>query len=68
MIARMDRGSEIVERQLGFVDVSTRRDAAAITQLVKDKLTPHSNIKNKLVMQTYDGAVVMPGHVRGVQA
>ena len=68
MTARMDRGSEIIERQLGFVDVSTRRDAAAISQLVKDKLSPHSNIKNKLVIQTYDGAAVMSRRVGGVQA
>ncbi|XP_028406454.1 zinc finger MYM-type protein 1-like [Dendronephthya gigantea] len=67
MIVRMDKGCEIVERQLGFGDVSTKRDAAAISQFVKDKLSPHSNIKDKLVMQTYDGAAVMSGHVSGVQ-
>ena len=37
-IARLDKGSEIVERQLGFVDVSTNKNAAAISQVVKDKL------------------------------
>ena len=68
MIARLDKGSEIVERQLGFVDVSMNINAAAISQVVKDKLGQYSNIKDKLIMQTYDGASVMPGHINGVQA
>ncbi|CAB4035785.1 zinc finger MYM-type 1-like, partial [Paramuricea clavata] len=67
MIARLDKGSEIVERQLGFVDVSSNRNAAAITQVIKDKLSQHSGIKDKLIMQTYDGAAVMSGHINGVQ-
>ena len=68
MIARLDKGSEIVQRQLGFVDVSMNRSAAAISQIVKDKLGQYSNIKDKLIMQTYDGASVMSGHISGVQA
>ncbi|CAB4024838.1 zinc finger MYM-type 1-like [Paramuricea clavata] len=67
MIAHLDKGSEIVERQLGFVDVSSNRNAAAITQVIKDKLSQHSGIKDKLIMQTYDGAAVMSGHINGVQ-
>ena len=57
MIARLDKGSEIVERQLGFVDVSMNRNAAAISQVVKDKLGEYSNIKDKLIMQTYDANI-----------
>ena len=70
MIARLDKGSEIVffERQLGFVDVSMNGNAAAISKVVKDKLGQYSNIKDKLIMQTYDGASVMSGHINGVQA
>ena len=68
IIARLDKGSEIVERQLGFVDVSMNRNAAAISQVVKDKLGQYSHIKDKLIMQTYDGASVMSGHINGVQA
>ena len=68
IIARLDKGSEIVERQLGFVDVSMNRNAAAISQVVKDKLGQYSQIKDKLIMQTYDGASVMSGHINGVQA
>ena len=67
MIARLDKGSEIVERQLGFVDVSSNRNAAAISQIVKDKLSQHSRIEDKLIMQTYDGAAVMSGHINAVQ-
>ena len=67
MIVRLDKGNEIVERQLGLVDVSMNRNAAAISQVVKDKLGQYSNIKEKLIMQTYDGASVMSGHINGVQ-
>jgi hypothetical protein len=67
MIARLDKGSEIVERQLAFVDVSSNRNAAAaITQVIKDKLSQHSGIKDKLIMQTYDDAA-MSAHINGVQ-
>ena len=38
-------------------------NAAAISQVVKDKLGRYSNIKDKLIMQTYDGASVMSGHI-----
>ena len=58
MITRLDKGSEIVERQMEFVDVSTNRNSAAITQVVKNKLGQYSNIKDKLIMQMYDGASV----------
>ena len=68
MIARLVKGSEIVEKQLEFVDASMNRNAAAISQVVKDKLGQHSNIKDKLIMQTYDGASLMSGHINGVQA
>ncbi len=52
MIARLDKGTEIVERQSGFVDDSLNRNAAAISQVVKDKLGQYSNIEEKLIMQT----------------
>ena len=44
------------------------RNAAAISQVVKDKLGQYSNVKDELIMQTYDGASVMSGHINGVQA
>ncbi len=58
IIACLDKGTEIVKRQSGFVDVSLNRNAAAISQVVKDKLSQYSNIEEKLIMQTYDGASV----------
>jgi hypothetical protein len=66
MLSRLDKGSEIVERQLGFVDASSNRNAA-ITQVIKDKLSQHYGIKENLIMQTYDGAAVISGHINGVQ-
>ena len=67
MTARKDRGSEIVERQMESVDVNKSRDSAAMSELVTNKLSTHSNIKNKLVIQTYDSAAVMSGHVGSIQ-
>ncbi len=68
MIVRLDKGSEIMERQLGFVDVSSDRTATALSTVIKGKLIQHENIKDKLIGQTYDGASVMSGHLNGVQA
>ena len=65
MVARLDTGTEIVKRQLGFVDVSLNRNAAAISQVLKDKLGQYSNIKEKLIMQNV--ASVMSDHINGVQ-
>ena len=49
------------------VDVSSDRNAAAVSQVIKEQLSKHSRIKEKLVLQTYDGAAVMSGHINGVQ-
>ena len=67
MIVRLDKDDEIVERQLAFVDVSSDRNAAAVSQVIKEQLSKHSRIKGKLVLQTCDGAAVMSGHINGVQ-
>ena len=67
-IIRLDRNGEIVERFLKFVNVSQDRSAPAITAIVKDILKRYGeSLKEKLVMQTYDGATVMSGHIGGVQ-
>ena len=69
IIIRLDSNGDIVERLLRFVDVSADRTAASISRVVKSILEPHSDIiNNKLIMQTYDGASVMSGHLNGVQA
>ena len=44
------------------------RDAAALYQIVKDKLSQNSRIKDKPIMQTYVGPAVMSGQICGVQA
>jgi hypothetical protein len=43
------------------------RNAAAISQVAKYKLGQYSNIKEKPITQTCDGASVMSGHINGVQ-
>ena len=39
--------------------MSTNRDAAAVSQIVKDKAGHYSRIKDDLLMQTYDSAALM---------
>jgi hypothetical protein len=68
MIIRLDKGSDIIERQLGCVDVSSDRTVTALSTVIKGKLIQHENIINKLIGQTYDGASVMSVHLNGVQA
>ena len=48
--------------------MSSDRTTLAISSTVKDVLTRYGDsILNKLIMQTYDGASVMSGHISGVQ-
>ena len=69
VIFRFDREGEIVERFLKFHDVSSDRCAATMSNIVKGILEGYGDsIKNKVIMQTYDGATVMSGHIAGVQA
>ncbi|CAB4031549.1 Hypothetical predicted protein, partial [Paramuricea clavata] len=68
MIVHLDKGSDIIDRQLGFVDVSSDRTATALSTVIKGKLIQHENIMDKLIGQTYDGVSVMSGHLNGVQA
>ncbi|CAB4034786.1 Hypothetical predicted protein, partial [Paramuricea clavata] len=68
IIVRLDSGSDILERFLKFVDVSTDRIAATLAGVIKGILDQYTGItNNKLIMQTYDGASVMSGHIGGVQ-
>ncbi|CAB4004229.1 Hypothetical predicted protein, partial [Paramuricea clavata] len=51
-----------------FSNVSTDRTARAICDAVKRLLSRYGeSVKAKLIMQTYDGAAVMSGHLNGVQ-
>ncbi|XP_063216599.1 zinc finger MYM-type protein 1-like [Bacillus rossius redtenbacheri] len=58
---------EVYERFVGFHDVSGDRSAEALAKLAIDTLEVFQ-CKDKLVVQTYDGAAVMAGHLNGVQA
>ena len=69
VIIRLDKNDDVVERFLKFYNVSSDRTAPTISAIIKNILT-HSgdSIHRKLIMQTYDGASVMSGHISGVQA
>lgn len=65
LILRYFDNTEIVDRFIGFVDVSSDRSAQALSQIVLDTLKDY-DCTDKLVAQTYDGANVMSGE-NGVQ-
>ena len=57
----------MVERFISF-DMSSDSSAPAISSVVKQILRRCGDtLKEKLIMQTYDGASVMSGHISGVQ-
>ena len=67
-IIRLDRISEVVESFLKFHDVSTGRSAETLSGIVKGILSRYGDsLKYKLVMQNYDGAAVMSGHLNGLK-
>ena len=68
VIIRLDREGEIVERFLKLVDVSSDRCAVAISDVVGYILLRYGeSLKEKLIMQTYDGASVMSGQIGALQ-
>ena len=68
IIIRLDKGYEIVERSLKFNNVSRDRTALGMGEVVKAALSKFGvSVKCKLIMQTYDGAAVMSGHLSGLQ-
>ena len=68
VIIRLDRGGEIVERFLKFFDISSDKSTVAISDVVR---SIHSrfeeSLKQKLIMQTYDGASNISGQIGGLQ-
>ena len=57
VIIRLDKKDDIVERFLKFYNVSSDRTAPAISSIVKDVYSHYvDSIRNRLIMQTYDGA------------
>ena len=68
IIIRLDRVYEIVERFLKFDNVSRDRTALGMGEVVKASLSKFGvSVKCKLIMQTYDGAAVMGGHLSGLK-
>jgi len=59
-------GLNVVERFLGFIDVSEKQDADALSTSITNFLK-ENNITEPIVAQSYDGASVMSGRFNGVQ-
>ncbi|CAH1108343.1 unnamed protein product [Psylliodes chrysocephalus] len=55
------------ERFLGFLDVTSERTADALFEIVC-YIISSLECGSKLVVQSYDGAAVMAGHLGGLQA
>ena len=50
------------------INVSTSRSTETLSGIVKAILSRYGDsLKDKLMMQTYDGAAVMSGHLNGLQ-
>lgn len=58
--------AKLVERFLGFHDVSSSRTSEKLFSLI-DNLLKEFDYERKLVAQCYDGASVMSGHLNGLQ-
>ena len=56
----------IVERFIGFFDVSKNKTASGLADIILSEMNKWE-IGNKIVCQTYDGASVMSGEKSGVQ-
>ena len=68
VIIRLDREGEIVERFLKIFDVNSDRCAVAISDAVRSILSRYGeSLKEKVMLQTYDGASVMSGQIGGLQ-
>ena len=68
IIYRYIHNNRPVERFWGFV-IPSGHDAPSLSKCITDELDRHvGNCPRKLIAQTYDGASVMSGSLRGVQA
>jgi len=68
VIIWLDKNDDVVERFLKFYNVSSDRTAPAISAIIRDIITHFGDsVHHKLIMQAYDGASVMFGHISGVQ-
>lgn len=59
---------KVVERFLGFIDVSENQNAESLYRKIFDYLIENNLEKYHIVAQSYDGANVMSGKFNGVQA
>nr|CAI5823530.1 unnamed protein product [Callosobruchus analis] len=66
VILRYVIGGDIVERFVGFYDVSSGKNAESLYQLLVTEFQEF-DLKHKLIAQTYDGAAVMSGDFNGLQ-
>lgn len=66
VIFRYTNKGAVVERFMGFFNVSQGRRAEDLFNLLTDKFQKF-DIQNKLIGQTYDGASVMSGELNGLQ-
>lgn len=67
IIRYVNHGGKLVERFLGFYDVSSSRTAETLFCLVS-KCIQNFDYKSKLIGQCFDGASVMSGQLNGLQA
>ena len=70
VIIRLHKNNDTVKMFLKFYNVISDRTAPAISAIIKDiDIVKHFGeyIHHKLIMQTYDGASVMSGHISAVQ-
>ena len=67
IIVRYVNGCKIIERFLGFHDVSDDKSATRLADVIENSLNSFDDVKSKLVCQIYDGAAVMADERNGVQ-
>lgn len=66
IVLRYIVNGSINERFISFEEAK-EKTANALTAIILNTLSKHSNLKNKVIAQTYDGAATMSGRVNGVQ-
>lgn len=67
LVLRYFRDSEVVDRFIKYIDVSSDRTAVTLSSIIINVLEEF-NCLNKVVAQTYDGASVLSSEVNGVQS
>lgn len=67
LVLRYFRGSEVIDRFIKYIDVSSDRTAVTLCAHIINVLEEFHCL-NKLVAQTYDGAPVLSSEINGVQS